>query len=160
MAHERNEKNLLQAYLKELHLPTVRASFEELARKAQQEGLSYERYLLELVQREIQDRRSGRIAWLLRQSQLPPEKSWPALDLKRLPPKVLQQARLLLEGEYSVIIELNLPSYRAEQAKKAKQRGSNGETKGKGVESDQAVAGPGAAGSAPPRSASGPGAEG
>ena len=30
----------------------------------------------------------------------PPEKSWPALDLKRLPPKVLQQARLLLEGEF------------------------------------------------------------
>jgi DNA replication protein DnaC len=31
---------------------------------------------------------------------LPQEKSWPALDLKRLPPKVVQQARLLLEGEF------------------------------------------------------------
>jgi DNA replication protein DnaC len=31
---------------------------------------------------------------------------------------------------HSVIIELNLPSYRAEQAKKAKQRGSNSEEKG------------------------------
>jgi DNA replication protein DnaC len=100
MANERNEKETLQAYLKELHLPTFRASFEEVARQAQQEGLSYERFLLELAQREVQERRNGRIARLLRQSQLPQEKSWPALDLKRLPPKVVQQARLLLEGEF------------------------------------------------------------
>ena len=100
MANERNDKETLQAYLKELHLPTFRASFEEVARQAQQEGLSYERFLLELAQREVQERRNGRIARLLRQSQLPQEKSWPALDLKRLPPKVVQQARLLLEGEF------------------------------------------------------------
>jgi DNA replication protein DnaC len=100
MANERNEKETLQAYLRELHLPTFRASFEEVARQAQQEGLSYERFLLELAQREVQERRNGRIARLLRQSQLPQEKNWPALDLKRLPPKVVQQARLLLEGEF------------------------------------------------------------
>jgi DNA replication protein DnaC len=100
MAKERNEKDTLADYLKELHLPTVRASYEELARQAQQEALSYERYLLELVQREVQERRSHRIERLLRQSQLPLGKSWPALDLKRLPPKVLQQARLLLEGAF------------------------------------------------------------
>ena len=34
MADERNEKETLQAYLKELHLPTIRASFEEVARQA------------------------------------------------------------------------------------------------------------------------------
>src|ERR1700691_4243993 len=100
MAPERNEKETLAAYLKELHLPTVRVSYEELARQAQQEALSYERYLLELVQREVQQRRSHRIDRLLRQSQLPLDKNWPALDLKRLPPKVLQQARLLLEGAF------------------------------------------------------------
>jgi IstB-like ATP binding protein len=70
MTDERNEKETLQAYLKELHLPTFRASFEEVARRAQQEGLSYERFLLELAQREVQERRNGRIARLLRQSQL------------------------------------------------------------------------------------------
>src|SRR5947208_8798160 len=100
MADERNETETLQAYLKELHLPTFRASFEEVARRAQQEGLSYERFLWELAQREVQERRNGRIARLLRQSQLPQEKSWPALDLKRLPPKVVQQARTLLEGSF------------------------------------------------------------
>ena len=40
----------------------------------------------------------GLAAGLLRQSRLPLEKSWPALDLKRLPAKVVQQARALLDA--------------------------------------------------------------
>src|SRR5260370_14601799 len=100
MAEQWNETEILRAYPKELHLPTMRASFEEVAGKAQQEGLSYGRFLVELGQREGEERRNGRIERLLRQSQLPQEKSWPVLDLKRLPPKVVQQARLLLEGTF------------------------------------------------------------
>jgi DNA replication protein DnaC len=37
---------------------------------------------------------------LLHNSRLPLEKTWPALDLKRLPAKVVQQARTLLEGSF------------------------------------------------------------
>ena len=37
---------------------------------------------------------------LLHDSRLPLEKSWPALDLKRLPARVVQQARTLLEGSF------------------------------------------------------------
>jgi hypothetical protein len=37
-----NVKEMLLAYLKELHLPAFRASYEELARQAQQESSSYE----------------------------------------------------------------------------------------------------------------------
>jgi hypothetical protein len=72
-----------EQYLKGPHLPTFRSSFEELARQAQQESHSYERYLLELAQRETQERQSKRIERLLRYSQLPQDKSWSALDLKR-----------------------------------------------------------------------------
>ena len=86
--------------LKELCLPAFRAGYEELALQAQQEALSYERYLLRLVERECQERRNNRIERLLRQSRLPPDKSWSALDTKRLPPKVVQQARALLEGSF------------------------------------------------------------
>jgi len=93
-------KELLLASLKELHLPAFRAGYEELARLAQQESLSYEQYLLELVQRECQERRNKRVERLLRQSRLPLEKTWQALDLKRLPAKVVQQARTLLEGSF------------------------------------------------------------
>ena len=90
----------LVSYLKELHLPAFRQGYEELARQAQQEGLSYERYLLGLSERECQERRQNRIERLLRESRLPLEKSWPSLELKRLPAKVLQQARTLLEGSF------------------------------------------------------------
>src|SRR5262245_29109301 len=93
------KERLLQG-LKELHLPVCRHSYEELARQAQQEGHSYEQYLLGLVERECQERRNNRIERLLRQSRLPLEKSWQALELKRLPTKVLQQARTLLEGSF------------------------------------------------------------
>ncbi len=91
----------LTGHLKELHLPALRASFEELARQAQQEALSYEQYLLELAERECQERRDKRVERLLHESRLPLEKSWPALDLKRLPAKVVQQARALLEGSFA-----------------------------------------------------------
>jgi DNA replication protein DnaC len=88
------------AYLKELHLPTMRGSFEELAHRAQQESHSYEQYLLELVEREIQSRRVRRLERLLRESRLPLAKTLEALDLKRLPVKVVQQVRALLDGTF------------------------------------------------------------
>ena len=98
MAKDVKEK--LVRCLKELHLPAVRRGYEELARQAQQESQSYEEYLLGLAERECQERRNNRIGRLLKQSRLPLEKSWPALEQKRLPPKVLQQIRSLLEGSF------------------------------------------------------------
>jgi DNA replication protein DnaC len=65
-----------------------------------QESLSFEQYLLALVERECQERRHKRVQRLLHESRLPLEKSWPALDLKRLPARVVQQARSLLEGSF------------------------------------------------------------
>src|SRR4051812_40160994 len=100
MEKDKDVKERLAAYLKELHLPAFRSSYEELARQAQQEGLSFEQYLLGLAQRECQERRSKRVERLLHDSRLPLEKTWPALDLKRLPAKVVQQARTLLEGSF------------------------------------------------------------
>jgi DNA replication protein DnaC len=100
MSQDKDLRAMLEAYLKELHLPAFRASYEELARQAQQEGLSFEQYLLGLAQRECQDRRNKRVERLLHDSRLPLEKSWSSLDLKRLPAKVVQQARTLLEGSF------------------------------------------------------------
>ena len=90
----------LTEHLKELHLPTVRECFEDAALRARQESLSYERYLLDLCQRETEMRRQNRIERLLRDSKLPLEKSLGAFDLKRMPQKVLQQANVLLEGHF------------------------------------------------------------
>src|SRR5271169_4754800 len=92
MDKDKDAKELLARYLKELHLPAFRASYEELARQAQQEGLSFAQYLLALAERECQERQNKRVERLLHNSRLPLEKDWPALDLKRLPAKVVQQA--------------------------------------------------------------------
>src|SRR3954447_6979608 len=94
-------KARLTDHLKELHLPAMRSSFEELARRAQQESHSYERYLLELTERECEARRGHRIERLLRESRLPAGKGLESLDLKRLPSKVVQQVRALLDGAFA-----------------------------------------------------------
>src|SRR5438093_7784520 len=86
--------------LVELHLPTMRAQYEAVGRQATAETWSYVDYLLELARRECQQRRENRIDRLLKTSKLPLEKTWAALDLKRLPAKVVQQLRGLLSGDF------------------------------------------------------------
>jgi DNA replication protein DnaC len=94
-------KAQLTGHLKELHLPAMRAGFEEMARQAEQESQSYERYLLGLTERECLARRDRRVERLLRESRLPLEKGLQTLELKRLPPKVVQQVRALLDGTFA-----------------------------------------------------------
>lgn len=86
--------------LRTLHLPAFREVFEETARKAAQETLSYEQYLLELTNRECDARRTRRIERMLRESCLPLDKTLSSFDLKRLPAKVARQMRTLLEGGF------------------------------------------------------------
>ena len=90
----------LIGHLKELHLPTVRQCYEETARHAERETLSYERYLLEVISRECEQRRKTRIERLLKDSALPLEKSLPNFNVQRLPSKAQRQLRTLLEGGF------------------------------------------------------------
>jgi DNA replication protein DnaC len=90
----------LERCLQELYLPAMRAQYAAVARQAAAETWSYPDYLRELAQRECQQRQQRRIERLLKGSKLPLEKSWPALDLKRLPGKVAQQLRGLLSGDF------------------------------------------------------------
>ena len=62
--------------------------------------MTYEQYLLEVLEREREARRVNRIARLLRDSRLPLEKSLEAFDRTRLPRKVDQQISMLVEGEF------------------------------------------------------------
>ena len=74
----------LMGHLKQLRLPTVRQCYEETARCAERETLSYEQYLLEVITRECEQRRKTRVERLLKESELPLEKSLPNFDMKRL----------------------------------------------------------------------------
>lgn len=90
----------LAAILKELRMPTVKACYEEQAAMARRESLSYERYLLELLRREREDRYHRRIKRWLHQSGLPLEKALDGFDRGRLPVKVNRQVSVLLEGGF------------------------------------------------------------
>jgi DNA replication protein DnaC len=78
----------------------MRREYDAAAGRARQESSSYERYLLDLAERECESRRSSRVERLLRESRVFLEKSLTTLDLKRLPAKAAQQVRTLLEGDF------------------------------------------------------------
>jgi len=100
MAGNKDLQSELIESLKALHLPTVRQYYRQCAQMAANEDLSYEQYLLELVERECEVRRANKIKRLLRSSRLPLEKSLAVFDLKRLPVRVRQQVKVLLEGGF------------------------------------------------------------
>ena len=100
MSTPRDVKKELNTYLRELCLPAIRNCFEDKARQAERETLSYEQYLLELSERECQERRAHRIARLLHTSKLPLEKTLENFDMQRLPVKAARQVKALLDGTF------------------------------------------------------------
>lgn len=90
----------LTNYFKELRLTTVMKSYQEYARKAEQESISYERYLYELMEREYEVRSNNRIERLLKDSHLPLEKSFDTFEKKRMPRKIIQMVDTLTEGSF------------------------------------------------------------
>lgn len=93
-------KTTLLETLKELHLPTVRACYEEEAARCRREALSHEEYLFEVMSAEREERRERRIARFLRESRLPLEKTLESFEMKRLPSGLSGQVRTLLEGTF------------------------------------------------------------
>ena len=87
-------------YLKQFRLPTIRREYEETAKEATKESLSYEQFLHALFGQEYRTRIQVKIDRYLKESRLPLEKSLSTFDLKRLPQKVQQQIPKLLTGEF------------------------------------------------------------
>jgi DNA replication protein DnaC len=71
-----------------------------MTQAAVREGLSYERYLLGLLERESEVRWNHRVERLLRQSRLPLEKTLDRFEMKRLPAKAAHQIKALLDGGF------------------------------------------------------------
>mgnify|MGYP000028259702 CR=1 FL=1 len=87
-------------YLKQLHMPTMRRSYQQIADQARNESFSYEQYLAELLKIECEARRQNRIARNLRASKLPPSKTFANFDKKRLPAKVAAHLNVLTDGSF------------------------------------------------------------
>lgn len=90
----------LEKYLNEACLTTICKRYADLAGKARKENLSYEQYLLLVIEAENESRKNKRIERWLKESRLPLEKNLDTFDMKRLPNKVRQQVNILIEGSF------------------------------------------------------------
>ena len=100
MSAETTLHSELRAHLKELRLPTVRECYQDTARVAEAESLSFEQYLLTVLERECETRRTNRIGRLLKESGLPLEKTMAMFDRTRLPHALNAQVSTLLDGSF------------------------------------------------------------
>ena len=97
----------LHAMLRALHLSGMADNFADLATKAATAHLTYETYLVEVVRCECVLREQRRIARLLRQSGLPPDKTFHTLQLDRFPLNIQQQVAHLRSGAFTADARLD-----------------------------------------------------
>jgi DNA replication protein DnaC len=90
----------LKMLLKSFRLPGFVANYEELARQAEKEGLSYERYLHGLSDLEAYERHQRKTSLLRKLSKLPREKTLETFQQERLPRKVRSLLPTLCEGSF------------------------------------------------------------
>tara|TARA_B100000614_G_C14450959_1_gene454297 strand:+ start:81 stop:827 length:747 start_codon:yes stop_codon:yes gene_type:complete len=95
-----NDRDQIENNLKNLHMPTMRRSYEEVADQARAESWGYEAYLLQLSNLECEVRWQNRISRNLRASKLPSSKTFENFDKKRLPPKVANHLSVLVNGSF------------------------------------------------------------
>ena len=97
---KKHQSPCLDDLLADLRLSTIQQNYKEHAQQAAQESMSYQEYLHGLIEREVECRTNNRINRLLRQSHLPLEKNISAFDMTRLPRKLIQQVKVLLDGSF------------------------------------------------------------
>ncbi|MXW13413.1 MAG: AAA family ATPase [Rhodothermaceae bacterium] len=90
----------LQRGLRALRMPGMRMAFHEIADLARQESMSFEHFLLTLVDHEQQSRTQNRIQRALQASRLLKSKTLDSFERTRLPLKLDHQLRTLLEGGF------------------------------------------------------------
>jgi DNA replication protein DnaC len=95
-------KTHLKDCLLKLQLSTFADNFAQQAALAANEGWSYDNYLLNLCQLELDTRRQRKIANLLQASKLPREKTLTTFDRSRLKKNVEKQFQMLMEGEFLI----------------------------------------------------------
>lgn len=95
-----NESARIRELLKQLHLPAIRAGFEQKAAEALQEQSNHLTYLRELLELECSQRREKSVLRRLQESNLPLEKNFDTLQIDRLGRKLKQQITVLREGYF------------------------------------------------------------
>jgi len=96
-----SDEAALALLLHELKLPAFADQYEDTALKAEKGGWSHQKYLRQLTDLELAQRRTRRIQRLLKDSKLPKEKTLATLKQEKLPTKVRRQLPALCEGGFA-----------------------------------------------------------
>ena len=93
-------KTHLKNCLRQLNLSSFVDNFAQLSASAASQGWSYDNYLLQLCQLELDCRHQRKIERLLQASKLPREKTLTTFDRSRLKKNVAHQLQMLVEGDF------------------------------------------------------------
>jgi DNA replication protein DnaC len=90
----------IEVLLRSLKLPSFVRVWGEVAEQAEREGWGFERYLHQLAEIEVEERRVRRIERLRKRSGLPHDKTLSTLELSRLPAPVRRRVPTLCDGAF------------------------------------------------------------
>jgi len=91
---------LLAHHLKQLRLPTIAKQYASLAREAVEHGLSYEAYLLALVEQETVTREENQRQVRMRQATFPVPKTLDTFEFHYIPSLNKHKVLALAQGEF------------------------------------------------------------
>lgn len=91
---------LLQTYLKKLRLPTFLKLYPQLSRQAEEGNLTFEQYLLRLVEQEVLNREENTHKQRLRYARFPAQKMLEQFDFTQVPELSKPLVLKLAQGHY------------------------------------------------------------
>lgn len=89
----------LQLMLRKLKLPTFAGTYEQVALRADRDGWTLGQALRHLCELELEERRVRKIERLVKAAELPADKTFATIDLKRWPVKAQRQVAALRTGD-------------------------------------------------------------
>jgi DNA replication protein DnaC len=108
-----SEMLLLESHLKTLRLPTMLREYASLSRQSSKAGASYEAYLEQLAEREVQARESKAVERRLRTARFPVPKELADFDFSAVPrlnkPRMLELGRGEFIREKANVVLLGAP---------------------------------------------------
>ncbi len=90
----------LKEYLRRLRLPAIGHNYQEMALQAQSEHLSYEDYLLNLLEREISQQDENQVRRLINLARFPLKKTLDSFDFEQNPNLNQSKVLTLSRGQY------------------------------------------------------------
>ncbi len=94
------EQMVLEEYLKQLRLPAMLKGYAECARQAVAAQAGFEQFLLQLTEREVQQRQQNQLARRLRQARFPQMKTLEQTQFPLWPKLSAATFQALVQGDY------------------------------------------------------------